>query len=297
MEKNKRLISKENILGYLFLFPAMAVFIGFIIIPLLQSFQISLTSWDGLGPKTFVGLKNYLEIFSRSNSTYWIALRNNVLWAVSSITVALFIGLFQANILVRGKVKFANIFQLIFFLPQVLSSIIVAVIWQWIYDPTLGALNAVIRKIGFEKFAFPWLGDLVTVMPALLIVNIWVTYGFCTVVFSAAIQGIDEHLYESAKIDGCNPWSEFLNITFPGIRKTMTIILLLLIIWSFQVFDLILAMTKGAPGFSSYVISYYVYRAAFIENHPGYGAALAITLTIIVFTFSIIFTRIRERSD
>jgi len=297
MEIKKKLIFKENLIAYLFLIPAMAMFIGFIIVPVVQSFMYSLTSWDGLGPKIFIGLKNYIDIFSASNSIYRVALRNNFLWLLSSITVALSIGLFQANMLVRGRFRGSNIFQLIFFLPVILSSIVVAIAWDWIYEPTHGVVNTVMEMIGLEKFILPWLGNRITVMPALLVVNIWFTYGFCTVVFSAAIQTIDETLYDAAKMDGCSSWSQFWNVTFPSIRKTMTTVLLLLMIWSFQVFDLIFAMTKGGPGFASYVISYYTYAEAFVRNHTGYGAALAITLSIIIFIFSIIFIRIRERRE
>lgn len=296
METRNRVTLKQNIAPYLFLFPAMAMFLYFVCWPALQSSYISFTHWEGIGPKRFIGFKNYIDMFiNADDGLYLISLKNNLFWAVCSATVPVWIGLIQANLLVRGKIKYANVFQLIFFLPQIISTAVAAIIWRWIYEPYLGPIGTIYKLFGLEPKG--WLGDPNTVMPALFVIYAWLIYGFCTVVFSAAIQGVDEQLYEASRIDGCSSWGQFRNVTLPGVRQSMNTVLLLVIIWSFGVFDIVMMITQGGPGFSSYVISYYVYYEGFIANHVGYATALSITLTIIILLFSMVFMRIRERGE
>lgn len=294
MEMKTRRIVHDNVIAALFLLPAMGTFLVFICYPAVQSFFLSLTQWEGIGPKKFVGLANYITIFTQTEQ-YWATLKNNLLWALCSATIPIWIGLLQANLLVRGRIRFAQVFQMIFFLPQIISSVVAAIIWKWIYDPNLGPLNLILRAVGLEGRG--WLGDPHTVLIALFGVYVWQSYGFCTVVFCAALQGIDEQLYDAATIDGCNRWQEFRHITLPSARQSMTTVLLLMIIWSFQVFDLVYTITAGGPGYSSYVISYYVYYEGFMANHVGFATALSITLTVIILVFSTVFMRIREGKE
>lgn len=296
MIKGKGISLKENMTAYLLLLPAMAMFLIFVCLPAVQSFTTSFTQWEGIGPKKFIGVQNYVNIFV-NNELFWTAIKNNILWAVCSATIPLWIGLFQANLLIRGKVKYANIFQLIFFLPQIISTVVAAIIWKWIYDPNFGPLNVLFKVMGLGGLEVSWLGNPNTVMIALFVIYSWLAYGFCTVVFCAAIQGVDEQLYEASRMDGCGSWRQFWSVTLPCIRQSMTTVLLLMIIWSFQVFDLVFTTTQGGPGYSSYVISYYVYYEGFIANHAGYATALSITLTVIILTFSWGFMRVRERSE
>ena len=209
--------------------------------------------------------------------------------------IPVWIGLILANILEKGKIKFARVFQLIFFLPQVISAVIAAVMWKWIYDPVIGPLNSFLTAIGLERFTTGWLGDPNTVMPALFVIFVWQTYGFCFVVFTSAIQSVDVQLYDVAEIDGCGSLGQFMNVTLPGIRQAMTTIVLLMVISSFTIFALVMTTTQGGPGYSSYVISYYVYYQAFMANRVGYGAATSILLTIMILAFVKLFMYIRER--
>lgn len=295
--KSKNTVNlRQNMVAYAFVLPAMAFFLIFVCIPAVQTFLTSFTQWEGIGHKKFIGLQNYINIFS-NNERFWIAIKNNLMWAACSATVPLAIGLIQANLLIRGKVKYANVFQLIFFLPQIISSVVAAITWKWIYDPNMGPLNSALKAVGLESFTKPWLGDPGVVMLALLIVYIWIAYGFCTVVFCAAIQGVDEQLYEASRLDGCGSWRQFWNVTLPSIRQSMTTVLLLMIVWSFQVFDLVFTMTTGGPGYSSYVMSYYVYYEGFIANNVGFASALSMTLTTIILVFSKVFMKLREKGE
>ena len=170
---------------------------------------------------------------------------------VVACSLPIIIGLVQASLLVNSGIKHGKIFQLILFLPQVFSSVVASVIWSWMYNPVLGPINTFLEAIGLGDFAQAWLGNPDTVMLALLIMAVWMGYGFNTVVYSAAIQGIDSDLYEAATMDGCGPFRKFRYITIPCVRTTTTTLLMFALIDSFKVFDIVFQMTKGGPGYSS----------------------------------------------
>lgn len=303
MRKARRLITvkqrtsallKQNMIAYLFLLPAMGIFILFVFTPAVQTVYYSLTQWQGIGPKEFIGLKNYMTIFT-TDKLFWQSVLNNLSWTVAAAIVPVWLGLIIANITVRSKIKYASIFQMIFFLPQVISTVIAAVIWKWIYDPAIGPLNNVLNAMGLGKFAIGWLGEPKIVLWALFVIYVWQTFGFCMVLFTSAIQGVDEQLYEASRIDGCGGWGQFWNVTFPGIRQAMTSTLLLVILWSFQVFDLVVTTTEGGPGYSSYVFSYYIYYQGLIARRIGYAAAASVILTVLSLAFTKLFMYFRER--
>jgi ABC-type sugar transport system permease subunit len=285
---------RQDIIAYSLLAPGMAMFLYFVFIPSLQTFYISLTLWEGIGPKTFVGLQNYRNMLV-NNEIYWISLRNNLIWTIVAMIVPVWIGLFQANLLVRGGLRLAKFYQLIYFLPQVISMVVAAIIWKWIYDPVMGPLSSLLKAFGVEQYATGLLGNAKTVIFALCIVNVWVHYGFCCVVFTSAMQAIDEEQYEAAIIDGAGKSVQFWNITLPGIREAMTTVLLLTMIWSFKVFDVVFAMTKGGPGHHSYVIALYTYMQGFVYNRMGLATAITVSLTVTVLIISKVFMGIRER--
>lgn len=286
---------RQDIIAYSLLAPAIVMFLYFVCIPAIQTFYISFTQWEGVGPKIFVGLKNYKDMLF-NNEVYWISLKNNIIWTLIAMTIPVWIGVFQANLLVRGGIKHAKLYQLIFFLPQIISMVVAAIVWKWIYDPVMGPLNSLLKLIGLGQYAATgWLGNSKTVMIALCVVNVWIHYGFCCVVFTSAMQSIDKELYESAMIDGASRTKQFWCITLPGIREAMTTVLLLTMIWSFKVFDLVYAMTKGGPAQHSYVIALYTYMQGFIYNRMGLATAITALVTIMLLVLSKVFMAIRER--
>jgi len=285
---------RQDLIAYSLLAPALAVFLYFVLIPAVQTIYISLTLWQGIGPKIFVGLQNYRDMLI-GNEAYWISLKNNIIWTVVAMTIPVWIGLFQANLLVRGGLKAAKMFQLIYFLPQVISMVVAAIIWKWIYDPVMGPLSSILKWLGVEQYATGFLGNAKTVIFALCVVNIWIHYGFCCVVFASAMQGIDKELYEAAIIDSADRRMQFWHITLPGVREAMTTVLILTMMWSFKVFDVVFAMTKGGPGQHSYVIALYTYMQGFVYNRMGLATAITVSLTVTVLILSKGFMAIRER--
>lgn len=293
--KSRRVrFERNNPLAYLFLLPAFAMVLYFMCWPALQTFYISMTSWDGISSKKFVGIRNYVQLFT-NEPMFWEAIKHTLMWVIGGVTIPIWVGLIFANLLVRGKIKFAKWFQLAFFFPQVISSVIAAVIWKWIYDPNFGPLAAILGKIGIDKPTAGWLGNPDLVMYALFVVFLWASYGYTTMIFTAALQNVDSQLYDAANIDGCGSWGQFRHVTVPGLRQTMTTIIILMTIGSFSVFDIVMATTKGGPGYSSYVISYYVYTQGFIVNRLGFAAAASIVLTLFILIVSRTIIYIRER--
>ncbi len=286
---------KTNPVAYIFILPTLVLFGGFVIWPLLQTVYLSFQNWNGIGAIEFTGLDNYVEFFRDPH--VWQSFQNNLLWMVCSCTIPIIIGLIQASLLVNSGIRHSKVFQLILFLPQVFSSVIAAVIWSWIYNPVLGPLNRALEAMGLSGLAKAWLGDEKTVMFALLIMSIWLSYGFNMVVYSAAIQGIDSDIYEAATLDGCGPLRKLVSVTIPCVRTTTTTLLMFALIDSFKVFDIVFQMTKGGPGYSSHVLSYYLYNEAFIKNRIGYGASIAVILTVFILIVSRVFLRVRERGD
>lgn len=284
-----------GIMPYLFVLPGMLLFLLIAVIPIFQTFVLSFTDWNGV--TTFdkinlIGFQNYKTVIS--GQEFRIAIINNLIWALVSVTIPIGVGLVQAAVIVNSKVKCKNLFQLLLFLPQILSSMIMSIMWLAIYDPASGVLNATLDVMGLENLIRPWLGDKNTAIYALLIMSIWTSYGFNTIIYCTAIRAVDQSMYEAATLDGANSLQTFLRITIPSISKTTTTLLLLSLIGAFKVFDVVFQMTKGGPGYYTYVISYYLYQTAFASNKIGLGCAIAVLLTIIVFVVSRVFLHLRR---
>lgn len=289
--------NKNRLLALMLVFPAFAVYAWMVLVPSVQTLYISFTQWEGIGPKTWVGLSNYVKMFSEEE---WplikTALGNNLIWAAVSVTLPVWLGLLLASILVRGRRRTAKGLQLIYFLPQVVSMVVAAVAWTWLYNPLTGPLTSIVSTLGIQAPA-GLLGGKDTVVPALLVVDVWLTFGFCCLIYTSAIQNIDESVYDAAKVDGVSRWQEFFYITVPGVRGTTTTLTLLMLIASFKVFDLVYTMTEGGPANSSMVISLYAYKEGFLYNHMGYAAAVTMVMSALLLVISQVYMRLRTHRD
>jgi raffinose/stachyose/melibiose transport system permease protein len=204
------------------------------------------------------------------------------------------LGLALALLLARSPLRGGVFFRMIYFIPQVLSSIAIAVVWSWIYNPTYGALNQLLGALGLESLQRGWLGDANLALPALFIVWTWIFYGFTMVIFLAALEGIDEVLFEAAKIDGAVWHQQMRHVLLPAIRLPLTTILLITAISAFQVFDIIFALTNGGPGRATIVLPLYMLDSAFTFRRIGYGATVAVALGGMILIFSLGLLRLRS---
>ncbi|MCV9885138.1 carbohydrate ABC transporter permease [Metabacillus halosaccharovorans] len=280
----------------IFVLPALFFYILFFIIPLIKTIQFSFYRWDGASPiMEFIGLGNYSKMIH--DPIFWKSLTHNLFWIVSTVVIPVSVGLILAALLSSQFVKGRLIFRVTFFMPVIVSLVAVGIIWNWIYHPDFGIINTFLKSIGLEFLSQPWLGSEHTVLPSLIVAGSWTYYGFCMVIFLAAIQGIDKSFYEAAKMEGANVFQSFFYVTVPLLKNVITLLVLNSLIGSFKVFDIIFLMTKGGPFHSSEVIGTYMFNQAFAMNDIGYGSAISIALALIIAICSISYIRFAEKND
>ncbi|WEG18862.1 sugar ABC transporter permease [Alkalihalophilus pseudofirmus] len=280
-KKNKRKKGKTILL---FVLPALLVYSIFILYPIIATFNYSMYNWNGVqAQKTFIGLENYFTLFS--DSTFWQALQNNMLLVLVSVFVQIPLGLIMALVLfspIMGK-KFLNV---IFFLPYLMSTVAIGLLWIFMYDPINGPVNQIVQLFGFN--AIPWLADKNTAMIAILIVVIWQFSPFYMILFKAAMVGIPDELYEAASIDGANELQKFFYVTLPALIPTFVTSSILAIVGSLKAFDIFYIMTGGGPGGATEILGTYMYKQGFINFSMGYASTIAAVMFLIAFACVII---------
>lgn len=279
--------------GYLYLLPAFLVYAAFVLWPLGRAVWLSFHEWDGLLPKTWVGLDNYRELVESGplRSAYGHALV--LIGFYSVIPVAL--GLVLVAALARARIRGQAAFRTILFLPQVIPMVVVAVVWRMIYEPTDGSLNELLRALGLDSLQRPWLGDFTFALPAVGVIGTWVMSGLALVLFMAGVQRIPQSLYDAARVDGAGPIREFFAVTLPNLRGEIAVALTLTTIAALRNFDLVYITTQGGPGNSTSVPAFEVYNRAFQTGRIGSAAAIGVTLALIIFAISFAITWIADR--
>ncbi len=294
--KFRRTIIRQGV-GYLFLLPALTLYILFVVYPFLEMLRMPFFIAErGLDPEqAWVGIANFIGVFQ--DDRFWIALLNNILWAVGTIVLPLIIGFLLAEVLARGKVRGRNIYRSLLFVPQTLSPVVVGLAFIWIFQPRWGALNVILQSVGLDAWTQPWLGNPNTALSALILTGVWREIPFFLVIFLAAMQKIPSELYDAAKVDGANMWQEMRNITVPMIKQELTFMLLLAIIIAFKIFDIVRVMTRGGPFDQTEVLGHLLYQMGFSEFNFGHASAVGIILTAIIFISTTVVLVYRERQD
>lgn len=266
------------------LLPSLIIFIGIAIIPIILSFYYSLYDWDGISAKKFIGFENYLEIFQ--DDIFWLSFKNNVIIMLTGLIGQLPLGLLLALLLNKG-LKGSSFFRTVGFLPVVISSVMVSLIWGMIYNTEYGFINGILGLIGLESLQQNWLGDPSYSMLSISLVYIWQNCGLYMVIFLAALQNISSEVNEAAELDGCTGIKKVIFITLPMIRPTLLFTIIYSISNSFRVFDLIKILTGGGPARQTEVMTIYMYNNSFINREFGYGSAVSIL--ILIFSFIVVF--------
>jgi raffinose/stachyose/melibiose transport system permease protein len=286
--------SQHNLTIFLFLLPACALFLVFLVYPILQSLYYSLFNWKGMGaPTDFIGVDNVTRIFT--DTIFLKAIGNNLIIIALSLLIQLPFSLFLA-ILVGRDLPGRAFFRMIFFMPYVISEVITAIMWLGLFnpDPSRGLFNAIIMLIPGVQ-AQPWLSNFDTVIICIFVVMTWKYFGLHMLLYLAGLQSIPQEIEEAARIDGANSFSLIRYITIPMLANTIRTTIQLSVLGSLQQFVLIWIMTKGGPVNASEVMATYMYRFGFIRFWYGYGSAVAIVMLLIALTFSILYQRfIRE---
>jgi raffinose/stachyose/melibiose transport system permease protein len=279
---------------WLFLAPALIIYTGFLVGPMLSTLYISFFDWDGLSAEmTFVGLANYIGILFEDEVSQ-MALRNNLLWTAGAVTIPTIIGLLLAVGLNQLTVV-NKLMRTLYYMPAVLPLISVGLIWGWLYNPHFGAINVFLKSAGLGWLAGGWLSSYEMALPATFITYVWSHVGFPMMLYLAGLQSIPQEQYEAARIDGASRWHVFRYVTLPGLKETHVIVLSLAVINGFKVFDLIYTMTYGGPGRSTHVLGTWMYFQSFQYYEAGYGAAISWVIAAIVLVVAIPYIRRMSR--
>ena len=265
--------------GFLFVLPAVVGIFIFIVIPVFCSFALSFTEWDLLSDIKFIGFANYKAVLSESEFLQILA--NTFVYAISTTVFAVIIPLILAAIL-NSKIKCAEIFKTIYFLPFITPAIVIAIVWAWIFDPNIGLVNSVF------KTHLTWLFDTHLALPVLIFVSVWKLIGYNVILFLTGLTTINSNIYEAAEIDGADKFRVFKEITLPLLKPTIYFVTIVTAISSFQVFDLIYVMTSGGPENSTNVIVYSIYKYAFEYFDIGKSCALAYILFGIILILALL---------
>jgi raffinose/stachyose/melibiose transport system permease protein len=276
----RRIFRREILVGWMFVLPALFMYVAFVIVPILLTIRYSFFKWNGVSPATWVGLKNYVTIFQIPNligtvvNAFWL-----VIW-FSFIPVGL--GLVVASVIHRVATgRLGSVSRTVLFLPQVIPLVAAGIIWGWLLALP-GLVNQVLRTFGLGALTRAWLGDFGTALPAVGVVGIWVLLGFCIVLLLTGMAKVDPALYESARIDGAGWFNEFLAITIPLLRYEIGVCLTVTVVAALAAFDIIWVTTAGGPGSSTSVPGVQIYILAFTQRAIGPASALAVMLMVLV---------------
>lgn len=275
-------MKKSGLTGFYFVLPAIVGIFIFIIIPIICSFGLSFCEWDLLNEIKFVGLSNYKSVCTDGETLHIIL--NTVVYAFSTTVFAVILPLIIASIL-NTKLRGAEVFKTVYFLPFITPAVVVAIVWGWVFDPNIGPINSILHT------NLTWLFDTHLAMPILIFVSVWKLIGYNVVLFLTGFCTINQSVYDAAKIDGATERQIFFNITLPLLKPTTYFVILVTAISSFQVFDLIYVMTSGGPQDTTNVLVYAVYKYAFEYFDIGKACALAYILFIIIFSLAYIQKR------
>jgi multiple sugar transport system permease protein len=281
----------EERAAWLFLAPSLVLFAIFTAIPVISALFISFTQWNLFNEVTWVGLGNYLEL--AKDEIFAKVLGNTAYFVLISVPVQIVLALLCALALNRG-IKGQTFFRVVYFLPVVTSTIAAALVWAWLFNSNFGLINAGLSLVGVTDLP-KWMGSTRWAMPAIIIVSIWQNLGYAMVLFLAGLQNIGKDVHDAAALDGATGWDRFWHITLPLLSPTTFFVLVISIIGSFQVFELVLVMTKAGPANATNTLVYYIYQNGFQFYQMGYASAAAMVLFLIVLAFTLVQYKLQHR--
>jgi multiple sugar transport system permease protein len=280
------LARREEIAFYLFASPWLIGFLLWTAGPMIGSLVLSLTHYDVITPPEFNGLDNYVKMLT-GDDLVWQALKVTLFYVLGAVPLGL-VGSLLLALLMNQRVRGIALFRTIYYMPSVIAGVPVALLWLWIFNPEFGIVNSTLASLGIT--GPKWLFSETWVIPAFVIMSVW-NIGAPMIIYLAGLQGIPQHLYEAAEIDGAGPWAKFANVTLPMISPIIFFNTVLGIIASFQIFTPAYVMTKGGPNNASLFIGLYLYNNAFKFFQMGYAAALAWLVFLIIMALTILVIR------
>ncbi|WP_163536296.1 sugar ABC transporter permease [Gracilibacillus sp. YIM 98692] len=285
---------KKNRAAYLFILPSIILLTVFMVFPLIYSIIMSFYRWDGFSTPNFLGIDNYIRLLNHDN--FLLALKNNAIFMVLFTTGTVVLG-FLFAVAISRKVPGWRIYKFVFFIPVMLVTAVIAVLWGKIYEPSYGLLNSFLDLIGLESLQQLWLGNPDITLYSIICVAIWQVSGWCMLLFLAAIEGIPNEVHDAATIDGVSPFQRIILIIMPMVKRMGFILVMLQIIASVKTFDLIYVMTGGGPFYASEVLGTILYREAFENQRFGYASSISVVMTIIIAIITISYLKFTQVSE
>ncbi|MET1005156.1 MAG: sugar ABC transporter permease [Propionibacteriaceae bacterium] len=282
----------ELLTGYAFLAPSLLLLGLFVFLPLAWAFSISLQQTNGFGDGVFVGLENYQRLLS--DTLFWRAALNTALFTLVVVPVSMALGLGLA-VLLNSVLPARGVLRSIIVLPMSISGVATALIGVLIFDQNNGIANKLLTAVGLG--GIPWQSSGPAAFASVVLVTLWWRIGFNMIIYLAGLQGVTPELYESARIDGANRWQQFRFLTWPMVGPSTFFLLIMNVIYSFQVFDIVFVLTQGGPGNSTSVLVTYAYQNGFLIRDQGYAAAIGMFLLVVTLVFTIIQWRISRTRD
>ncbi|MBE0530560.1 MAG: sugar ABC transporter permease [Rhodospirillales bacterium] len=280
----------RTVLPIAMLSPAVLVTVAIVFLPMLQTAWMSLHDYILFRPKSFdfVGLKNFIAALN--DEVFWISLRHTLIWIFLTVPSQLLLGL-AAALLLNQEFPWRGLARALIIVPWALPSVVISLMWVWIYDSNYGVLNDFLLRLGLIATSIPWLADPATALYAIILTLTWQGFPFFAVMILAGLQSIPRSFYEAAAIDGASGWRQFWHITLPGISGVLVTAVLLRIIWVANSIDVIFVMTGGGPGYATYTLPLYAFIKARTNLDFGYGSALAVLFTLMLMGLVIVYLR------
>jgi raffinose/stachyose/melibiose transport system permease protein len=275
--------------------PALLAYIAFVVYPLLTALQYSFYDWNGIGASTWVGLSNYVAIFT--DPTLLAPIFNALILIIFFTIIPIVVGLVLANLLrTMRQGPFAAVSRTILFLPQIVPLVAAGIAWSWMYAQA-GTINTILDSVGLGFLSRSWLADFDTALPAVGLIGSWVLTGLCTVLLLTGMGKIDGSLYEAVRLDGAGWLQEFVTITLPGLRQEIAVLTTITVIAALGTFDIIYTTTKGGPGTTTLVPGISIFRLAFVQSQVGLASAFGIVLLIFVLLVVLPIQRLSRERD
>jgi multiple sugar transport system permease protein len=282
---------RELLTGYLYLVPVAICLGGTILFPILKAMHMSLYNHVLIRPRDygFIGLGNYLRLLH--DETFWLTLWNSFVWVFGSVSLQ-FVGGFAAALLLHQSFRGRAFVRTVTLLPWIVPGVVVALVWQWLYQPNYGVINDLLLRLGWLHERVAWLSDPDLAMPAVIATNVWRGVPFFAIMLLAGLQAIPDELYEAARVDGATVLQRFAYLTLPLLRPIIVVATATRVIWTFNYADLIFVMTGGGPANATQITSTYTLQMAYTNLDFGYAATLSVVLLLIMLGFTILYLRV-----
>lgn len=287
--------TRRNIFMAVCTVPAIILFVFFTVVPTINVFKMSLYKWSGLSATSeFVGMANFKTLLG--DQRFWTAFKNNIFFMIVVTTITMTIALFFAVVLTQAKLKEKNFYRVVFFFPNILSLVVISILFVYIYDPSMGILNSLLDGVGLGNLKQAWLGDSGTVLWAISGAMIWQGIGYYMVMYMAGIDGIPAELYEAATVEGAGKGTQFFAITIPLLWEIIRVTIVFFITSTLNMsFIFVKVMTAGGPNGKSEVLLSYMYKQAFEQANYGYAMAIAVIVFLFCFGLAFLSNKLTEK--